>query len=110
MKAFLVYAAIIIAIIVVGLGLDWLFEGQNFFMYKYWAPKYEDVRRNTYTHTLSYRQGSVQRLNTLCTQVAAADDGHKPMLNDVIAHEFAEWNTDEVPSYLHSCLATARAN
>lgn len=95
-------------ILIVVLGLDWLFAGENFFLYKYWAPKNEQVRRQVYESTKSYHQGSVQRLNTLCIQVEQADDDHKVMLNDVINHEYAEWDLNDVPSYLHPCLLKAR--
>lgn len=91
------------------LALDWVFEGQNFFMYRFFAPRYESVRRTTYEQTKSYRQGSIQRLNTLCSQRAEADQDHKRMLDDVIAQEFAEWNTADVPAYLAPCLTSARS-
>ncbi len=98
-----------ITVLVLIMALDWIIQGHNFFLYQYFAPKQEAVRRQTYEQTKSYRQGSVQRLNTLCTQVADTDAGHKPMLNDIIKQEFAEWDINDVPAYLHSCLATARA-
>lgn len=89
-------------------GIGWLAQGNNFFMYKFFAPKYEQVRRETYEQTKSYRQGSVQRLNTLCLQVSQADEGHKGMIYDVISQEFAEWSTNDVPSHLQQCLHQAR--
>ncbi len=95
--------------IAVILALSWLFQGNDWFMYKVFAPKYEQVRRETYEQTKSYKQGSVQRLDSLCTQVADADQGHKPMINDVINHEFVEWNTEDVPMHLRACLVLARA-
>ncbi len=96
--------------VIVGLMiLGWIVQGNEFFMYKFFAPRQEAVRREVYENTKSYKQGSVQRLNTLCSQVDKADDGHKPMLNAVIVQEFAEWNTNDVPDYLRGCLTTARA-
>lgn len=95
--------------IVIGLALDWIYAGQNFFLYRYWAPRQADVQRNVYTHTRSYRQGSVQRLNTICMQITEADNDHKSMLNSVVADEFADWNTKDVPDYLRGCLVNARA-
>jgi hypothetical protein len=62
-----------------------------------------------YTNTQSYKQGNTQRLDSLCTQVDSADDDHKPMLREVIKHEFSEWNSDDVPQHLRRCLADARA-
>ncbi len=101
---------VVLAVLVGVLALTWLLQGNDWFMYKFWAPKYEAVRRQTYEQTKSFRQGSIQRLGTLCTQVTEADDEHKPMLRDVISHEFAEWGTADVPAYLQPCLTEARAH
>ena len=90
------------------IGLGWLFEANDWARYTFWAPKYEQSRRQTYEQTKIYRQGSVQRLNTLCNQVTTADNDHKPMLNDIINQEFAEWNVQDVPDYLQGCLSRAR--
>jgi hypothetical protein len=102
-------ALIFFVLIVIGLALDWVYAGQNFFLYQYWALKQADVQREVYTHGQSYRQGNVQRLDTLCIQLADADDDHKSMLRAVVAHEFAEWNAEDVPQHLRGCLADARA-
>lgn len=102
--------AAVFAVLIGILALSWILQGNDWFMYKFWAPKYEAVRRETYEQTKSYRQGSVQRLNTLCTQIDAADDDHKSMLRDVVAHEFAEWDSADVPAYLRACLEQARAH
>jgi hypothetical protein len=104
-KVVLVIMGICIAFIAFG----WLVQGNNFFMYKFFAPKQEQVRREVYEQTYSYKQGSVQRLNSLCMQINAADDTGKDMLYQVVNQEFASWNSDDVPDYLRSCLATARA-
>lgn len=101
------------AVIAVGtlfsiLALSWIFTGNDFFLYKYFAPKQEAVRRQVYEQTKSYRQGSVQRLNTLCSQLKDSDDDHKAMLRDVISQEFAEWSDDDIPVYLRSCLRGSR--
>lgn len=99
---------IIPAVIMFSLGMDWIVQGNNFFLYKFFAPRQEDVRREVYTHTRSYRQGSIQRLNTLCTQLSVADTDHQPMIRDVISQEFADWDVADVPAYLHSCFDSAR--
>jgi hypothetical protein len=93
-------------LIVFSFAMDWIVAGQNFFLYKFFAPRQADAERQVYDHTKSYKQGSVQRLNTLCSQVKDAED--KRMLNDIINHEFAEWSVDDVPDYLRGCLLTAR--
>ena len=101
-----IFTTILVFVLLIGLG--WFFQGNDFFLYKYWAPKYEDARRDVYTHTQSYRQGNTQRLGSLCDQVKAADDNHKSMLNAQIKQEFTDWNVSDVPDYLKSCLTTAQ--
>lgn len=88
--------------------LDWFIEGNNLLLYRYFAPKQEAARREVYEQTKSYRQGSIQRLSTICQQVANDDESHGQMLNSVIAQEFAEWDSADVPAYLRGCLSTAR--
>ncbi len=101
-------AGIVIGALVAILALSWVFTGNDFFLYKYFAPKQEAVRRQVYEQTKSYHQGSVQRLGTLCMQVDATDDAHKDLINDVIASEFAEWDAVDVPAHLRGCLKAAR--
>lgn len=98
------------AMLVILYALDWAGTGNNFFMYKFFAPRQESARREVYEQSKAYRQGSIQRLNTLCAQANDTDDSHRPMINDVIAHEFAEWSSSDVPGYLRPCLAAARRN
>src|SRR5262245_51066674 len=88
------------------IALGWVAQGNEFFLAKFFMPKYEQLRRETYEQSKSYRQGSVQRLNELCKQISDADEGHQPALYSIVAHEFAEWDTKDVPEYLRSCLAT----
>lgn len=88
--------------------IGFIATGGDLFIYKFFAPRQEAVRRQVYEQTKSYRQGSTQRLNTLCTQVSETNADHKGMINSVIAQEFAEWNSDDVPDYLRGCLSRAR--
>lgn len=37
--------AVILGVLLVILGLTWLFQGNDFFMYKVFAPRQEAVRR-----------------------------------------------------------------
>jgi hypothetical protein len=106
-----------VVLLVFCLGMDWVVAGQNFFLYKFFAPRQAEVERQVYEHckqltpilTKQYRQGNIQRLGTLCLQVSQTDDGHKGMINDIIQQEFQEWDMSDVPAHLQGCLATARA-
>jgi hypothetical protein len=99
----------IIGFILLMFFLDWVVAGNNFFMYKYFAPKQAEAERQVYKHTNTYVQGNVQRLAELCSSLKDPNttDGHRAMVNDTIAHEFADWNLQDVPDYLQSCLANS---
>jgi hypothetical protein len=47
------------------LALTWIVQGNDFFMYKVFAPEYEKVRRQTFEETKSYRQGMTQELENM---------------------------------------------
>lgn len=100
------YVAGLVLLLVI---LGWFLSANGLIQYKVFGPAWEGARREVYEQTKSFRDGSVQRLSNLCTQVGAADEGHKPMLQAVIAREFVEWNTGDVPDYLRPCLVEARA-
>lgn len=89
-------------------AVGFLVTGGDLAMYRYFAPKQEAARREVYENTKSFKTGSTQRLAILCNQVATTDDDHKGLINDTIAHEFAEWDTNDVPAYLRPCLRAAR--
>jgi len=44
------------------IALSWIIQGNDFFMYKFWAPKYENTKREVFEGTKSYSQGIKQEL------------------------------------------------
>jgi hypothetical protein len=93
--------------IVVILGLGWLIQGNDFFLYKYFAPQYEQVRRTTFEQSKAYNQGMVQELQNMQFQYVQADAAHKTALADLILHRAADYNMDDsrVPSDLRDFVA-----
>jgi hypothetical protein len=49
------------------IGLTWIIQGHDFFFYKFWAPKYENVKREVFENTKSYKQGVQQELTNAYT-------------------------------------------
>lgn len=87
-----------IAVIVVILGLGWIAQGNDFFMYKVFAPKYANVQRETFTHTNSYTQGTIQNLRSEQSRyVTEKDPAAKEALRQVILHEVADFDIDILP-------------
>lgn len=91
-------------------GLGWFFQGNDFFLYKVFAPKYEAVRRQTFEQTKSYNQGMVQELQNMQFEYVKADEAHKAALADIILHRAADFNLDDsrVPTDLQSFVTGLR--
>ncbi len=87
------------------LALTWIFQGNSFFLYQYFAPKEAQVERQTFEQTKSYRQGMVQELQNMQFEYVKADNAHKAALADIILHRAADVPSDAMPSDLASFVA-----
>lgn len=101
---------LILAFFVMMFGLTWLAQGNDFFMYKVFAPKYEAVRRDTFEQSKAYNQGMVQELQNMQFQYVQADADGKAALADVILHRAADYNMNDprVPSDLRRFVEELR--
>lgn len=69
--------------------LGWLVLGNQFFMFKFFAPKVEQVRRETFEQSKAYRQGLIQELNNLHVDYIKATPDQKLGLMTIILHKAA---------------------
>ena len=92
--------------LVVVMALGWFVQGNDFFMYKFWAPKQEAVRRQVFEQTRSFNQGMIQELQNMQFQWVQADDEHKAALADLILHRASGYNLNDpdVPADLRSFI------
>ena len=70
--------------------LTWVVQGNDFFLYRAFAPKYEQVRRETFEQSKAYRQGMVQELQNMQFQYEQADPAHRQALASIILHRVAD--------------------
>lgn len=54
--------ACVIGFVVLITGVSFWTQGTDFFLYQMFAPKYEQVRRNTFEQSKAYTQGMIQQL------------------------------------------------
>lgn len=78
------------------LGLAWVIQGNDFFMYRYFAPKYADVERQVFENTAPYNQGKMQELRRMQEEYIMADPEHKKGLGGIILHEFAAYDENRL--------------
>lgn len=94
--------AIVIAVVFVGglMALGW---------YKFFGPKFEGARREVFESTRSYNQGKLQELAKIRHEyIFTQDEGSKKVLEGVIRHKFADYDSRKLPPGLKSFLEEVR--
>ena len=94
MKSFFQAIAIFLGVLFAIFALMFIIQGQDFFMYKFWAPKYENARRQVFENTKSYTQGMVQELQGMQIQYINADTNHQAAIAQMIIHDTADFPMD----------------
>jgi hypothetical protein len=72
------------------LGIGWVAQGNDFLLFKYFAPKQEAVRRQVFEQSKAYNQGMIQELENMQFQYEQADGAHKQALARIILHRSAD--------------------
>jgi hypothetical protein len=98
------FLAALFGITVFVLAISWIAEGNDFFLYKVFAPKYEDARRNTLEHSKSYRDGMVQNLRKMQFEYIQAAPTAKPGLGQLSLSTEAGFDETDLPPDLMSFI------
>jgi hypothetical protein len=96
--------------VVVGvLALTWVIQGNDFFLYRTFAPKYEATRRETFEQSKAYRQGMVQELQNMQFEYVKASSDSKAALASIILHRAADVDETTLPADLRQFLRQLKA-
>jgi hypothetical protein len=106
-SAFQIFAGCI-AFVVLVFVLGFLFQGEDFILYRYFAPKQEAVRRQVFEQTKSYNQGYIQELQAMQFQYVQADKSAKAALADIILHRTADYPDAKLPPDLYAFIEQLR--
>ena len=71
----------------------------------FFAPKFENVRRNTFEQSKSFRTGAIQELQNMQFEYIKAAPEHKAALADIIRHRAIEVPADTMPTDLQSFIS-----
>ena len=91
------------------MGLGWLAVGNEFFLYKFFAPRREAVRREVFENTKSYRQGMIQELSNMQREYVLATPHQQAALRSIILHRAADVPSDTLTPDLNRFLSTLRS-
>lgn len=87
----------VVLFLVVILGFTWLIQGNDFFMYKFFGIKYENVRREIFEQSQAYNQGMIQELQNMEFDYQTADKEHKAALADIFLRRAGYYGFDKLP-------------
>lgn len=104
-----VVASVVGAFVLI-MGLTWIGQGNDFFLYKVFAPQYEQARRQTFEQTKSYNQGMIQELQNMQFEYVKTDPEHQPVLASIILRRAADFdlNQSQVPTELRQFVEQLR--
>lgn len=98
MREFWQFVGGFLVISVICLGLGWAFTGNDFFLYKYFAPKQEAVRREVFKQSQAYNDGMVNDLQSLrLSYVSTSDPAAKEAIASVVLQRSGSFNGDMPP-------------
>ena len=80
----------------------------GFWMYEYYAPKYEQVRYNTFKESQTYNDGMLRDLQDLQMEYMKANDDQKAALKAIVLHRFSVYDINRLPPDLRSFYASIR--
>jgi hypothetical protein len=96
---------------VIGLGaLGWGVTYHELIFQSFFNPKFEDVRRNTFERSKSFRTGAVQELENMRFEYIKASAEHKLALKDIIIHRATEVPEDAMPQDLYNFIQGLKSN
>jgi len=104
MKEFFKGLGIVLGSIVFILCISWIFTGNDFFLYKYFAPKQESVRREVFEQSKAYNQGMIQELQNMQFEYEKADSAHQTALASIILHRAADYDENKMPTDLRDFI------
>lgn len=89
-------------------ALGWVLTGNGLAMQRYFAPKQEAVRRQTFEQSKAYREGMAQEIQNMQFEYEQADSAHQAALRSVILHRVADMDVDALPASTQAFVSELR--
>jgi hypothetical protein len=110
MKQYLQIVGAVIGFFLVIFAIGWVAQGNDFFMMKVFAPKYEQVRHDVFKQSQAYVDGKVSELQQYMLEYHKAGPEHKAALKTVIVRESVKVDEDKLPSDLRGFIRNLKSD
>lgn len=109
MKTIVGFAAGIVAFLVLSLGITWLVAGNDFFLFRFFAPRQEAVRREVFKQSQAYNDGMQSELDAMRFEyVKTTDPKARAAMASVILHRVSSYDTMLLTPDLRNFIETLR--
>jgi hypothetical protein len=98
-----------LGVLVTMAGIIFALQGTNFYLYRVFAPRQEQARRETFEQSKAYNEGMRQELQNMAFQYAQTDDAHKAALASLILHRVADYDVDKLDPEMRQFVVDLRA-
>lgn len=86
------------------LSINFALMGLGLVQHAFFAPMFEQVRRDTFEQSKAYNQGMQQELRAMQFEYIQASEEHKLALKSVIRHRFADYDHGKLPQDLQQFM------
>jgi hypothetical protein len=102
-----ILVALFVGLVVI-YAFGFLATGGDLAIYRFWAPKQENAKREVFENTQSYVQGKIQNIEQECFAYHKADGAQKDALAGEIRNEATTIDINKLPSDERACVSEAR--
>ena len=100
-KAFAGFFLVFFVLATVG---GWVAQGNEFFLYKVFAPQYEQVRRETFEQSRAYNAGTIMNIRAAQGNYITAPPDRRAGLASVIVLQYADYPVESLPKDLQNFM------
>jgi hypothetical protein len=77
---------------------------------KFFAPKFESVRRETFENSKAYNQGMVQEIENLYVDYLKASPEHRGAIGKIILHRTSDFDRSKLSPEIQQVIRQAQLN
>jgi hypothetical protein len=108
MKIALAVIGSILGLLILTMGIGWVSAGNEFAMFRYFAPRREAVRREVFEQSKAYRQGMINELRGYQVEYIKGDPAQKAAMATLILRQADQIPAEDLPADLAQFITTLR--
>ncbi len=101
-------ALCVLGFFLMALGITWVVQGNDFLLYRVFAPKAEAARRETFEQSKAYNDGMAQELRAMQIDYIKGTPDQKRAIGSVVLHRVAGVELGNMPSDVRAFVSDVK--